>query len=132
GGLVENISYENITMTNVTPAITLTCLYQNNSASDAKQASGTQASTGEKIPVYRNIRITNLTATCPKAAGIINGLPESCISNVVFENVTITADKGFQIRNAKGIQFKNSTVTIKKGPAFVGENADVAGLPAGE
>ena len=132
GGDVENISYEDITMSNVIPAITFTCYYQNNSASDAKQSAQPQSTAGEHIPVYHNIRITNLTATCPKAAGLILGLPENCISNVVLENVNITAAKGFEIRNAKGIQFKNSSVKVAQGAAYVGENADVQGLPTGQ
>ncbi|HEX4350941.1 MAG TPA: hypothetical protein VH251_11165, partial [Verrucomicrobiae bacterium] len=91
-----------------------------------------QSTAGEHIPVYHNIRITNLTANCPKAAGLILGLPENCISNVVLENVNITAAKGFEIRNAKGIQFKNSSVKAAQGAAYVGENADIEGLSAGE
>jgi polygalacturonase len=132
GGIVENISYSDITMMNVDPAITFTCYYMNNSAKDAASApaSGeTTAPTGaERIPVYRNIRVTNLKAVCQKSAGVILGLPESCISNVVFENVRISADSGLTIRNAKGIQFKDSSVTVKSGAAFTAENADVEGL----
>ena len=136
GGLVENISYENISMTNVVPAITLTCIYEGISANDAKAPSASQAdseaSSGKRIPVYRNIRITNLTATCPKKAGVILGLPENCISNVVLENVHISADKGFEIRNARGIQFKNSSVKVSQGAQYLGEDAEVEGLTAGE
>jgi hypothetical protein len=32
------------------------------------------------------------------------------------------------IRNAKGIQFKNSTISVKAGPRFSAENAEVEGL----
>jgi polygalacturonase len=130
GGEVENISYENITMTNVVPAITFTCYYQNNSASDAKQSSAASSISGDHIPVYHDIRITNLTATCPKSAGLIQGLPASCISNVILENVHITAAKGFEIHNAKSIELKNVTVTTASGKPFILENADVSGLPA--
>jgi polygalacturonase len=132
GGIVENISCDGITMKNVNPAITFTCSYQNNSAGDAKQASGASAnssSSGGHIPVYRNIRISNLTATCPKAAGLIFGLPESCISNVVLENVNISAAKSFEIRSARGIQLKNVSVTVPGGEPFKLENAEVSGLP---
>ncbi len=129
---MENISYSDITMKNVDPAITFTCYYMNNSAKDAAPTSASPESpapnTGEKIPVYRNIRVTNLQATCQRSAGVILGLPESCVSNVVFENVTISASTGLTIRNAKGIQFKNSSVTAKKGAAFNAENAEVEGL----
>jgi len=132
GGLVEDVSYENITMSNVAPVITLTCLYQNNSAGDTNRTSaataGPAASTGSHIPLYRNIRITNLTATSPKAAGLINGLPGNCISNVVLENVHITAAKAFEIRNARGVQLKNVAVKVAAGDPFLLQNAEVSGL----
>jgi polygalacturonase len=130
GGLVEHIIYSDITMKNVNPAVTLTCLYANNSANDKTKPAvvETSAST-ENTPLYRDIQIRNVTASCVKEAGIINGLPESCITNVVFENVRITASTGFVIRNAKGIVFKNSSVTVKKGEPLILENAQVEGLP---
>jgi polygalacturonase len=132
GGLVENILCDGITMTNVNPAITLTCYYANNSAGDpaTPAAADEAAKVSERIPTYRNIRIRNLTATCPQAAGTMAGLPESCISNVVLENVNISAAKGFEIRNAKDVQLTNVTVTVTSGQPFLLENAQVAGLAA--
>ena len=133
GGVVENILCDHITMKNVNPAVTLTCVYQGTSAGDKKQSAGAQTNSvaggGGNSPVYRHIRISNLTATCPKAAGLILGLPESCITDVVFENVKISAAKSFSISNAKGVQLKNVTVTVPKGNAFKLENAEVSGLP---
>ncbi len=135
GGVVENISYSDLTMKNVDPAITFTCYYMNNSAKDAAPASASKedsaAAVSEKIPVYRDLRVTNLKATCEKSAGVILGLPESCISNVVFENVIVSAKTGLTIHNAKGIQFKNSVVMVESGPAFRAENAQVEGLKNG-
>jgi polygalacturonase len=133
GGIVENISYSDITMKNVNPAITLTCFYAYNSAGDSKQQSAPKPDVAQPVtettPVYRNIHIRNLTATCEKSAGIIRGLPESLISDVVLENVSITAaTTGLAIQNAKGIQFKNVQVANKEGPPFVVENAHVEGL----
>jgi polygalacturonase len=133
GGLVENIHYNDITMTNVNPAITLTCYYANNSAGDPKQQPAPNPSVEElitsKTPVFRDIYISNLTATCQKGAGIITGLPESEISNVVLDNVRISAVKGLKLTNAKGIRLKNVQVTTKEGPPFILENAQVKGLP---
>jgi hypothetical protein len=132
GGIVENISYSNITMSNVNPAITLTCIYQKSSAGDAKTGSDLPADpeldAPRRIPVFRNIHISNLTATCPKAAGLIQGLAENCISNVVLENVSISAAKSFEIRNAKGIQLKNVSVVVENGEPFKLDNAEVSGL----
>jgi polygalacturonase len=132
GGIVENINYSDITMKNVNPAITLTCYYMNNSSGDTTRPVGAGTNSTPTIasntPVFRNIHISNLKATCPKAAGIISGLPESLISNVVFENVQISAAKSFEIRNAKDIELKNVTVSVKAGPSFATENAQVEGL----
>jgi len=131
GGLVEDINYNNITMKNVNPAITLTCYYMNNSAGDTVQpataAGGTTNTAAEYLPAFRDIHISNVTATCPEVAGIINGLPESCISNVVLENVRITAVTGLAVRNAKGVQFKNTSVSVNTGQPFTLENAEVEG-----
>jgi len=133
GGVVENISYSDITMKNVDPAITLTCYYMYNSAGDAVQRSAPKEDAAkpvdEKTPIYRNIRIRNLTATCQRSAGTILGLPESQISDVVLENVSIAAaTTGLKVKNAKGVQFKNVQVVSKEGPPFIVENAQVEGL----
>jgi polygalacturonase len=133
GGLVQDITYQDITMSNVAPAITLTCLYQSDSSGDTNRATAaapTDAGTvpGRHIPAYRDIHIVNLTDVSPKAAGTIIGLPENCVSNVVLENVRITAAKSFDIRNARGVQLKNVSVTVAKGEPFVLQNAEVSGL----
>lgn len=129
GGLVENIVYEDIRMTNVDPAITFTSYYMANSARDPVQKAAPDSDTAEAVtagtPVFRDIHIRNLTAECQRGAGIIEGLPESVISNVVFENVSISAVSGMKIVNAKGIRFKNSSVTVERGEPFVIKNADV-------
>ena len=70
-------------------------------------------------PVFRNIYISNLTATCQKSAGVITGLPESKISNVVFENVRISSVTGLTIKNADGVQFKNVQITTEQGPPVI-------------
>jgi hypothetical protein len=130
---VENISYSDITMKNVYPAITLTSYYMSNSAGDANQKTEPTKDTAQSIvagtPIYRNIHIKNLTATSQKAAGIIIGLPESLISDVTLENVQITsATTGLKIQNAKGIQFKNVQITAQQGPPVIMDNAEVTGI----
>jgi polygalacturonase len=132
GGVVENIRFENITMKNVDPAITFTCYYMGTSKGDPVQATAPPkddaSGGGDKIPVYRNIHIKNLKATCQDSAGLIIGLPESQISDVVMEDVQITAaTTGLRIKNAKGVRMKNVKVTTTKGPPFILENAQVEG-----
>jgi len=123
GGTVENITYSDITMQDVDPAITFTCYYPR--IPDEDEARPVRAGT----PIFRNIRIFNLTATCPRSAGLIVGLPESLVSDVVLENVHITAATGLTIRNAKGVQLKNVQIETKSGTPFLTKNAEVAGLP---
>ena len=135
GGTVENISFSDITMKNVDPAITLTSYYMNNSARDPVERSAPKEDPAQPVnattPIFRNIRISNLTATCQRSAGSIIGLPESPISDVVLENVHITAaTTGLSVKNARGIRFKNVIVTNKEGPPFIVENAQVEDLKA--
>lgn len=124
GGTVENFVCEDITMKNVRGAITLTSYYPKIPATDTAQP------VTDTTPKYKNITIKNLTATSSKAAGVIVGLPESHIENVLLENVTITAEQGgLEVRHAKGVTFKNVTVTTKKGEPFEVKDAEVGGLP---
>jgi polygalacturonase len=132
GGVVENLSYSDITMKNVKPAITFTCYYMSNSAKDPVQRSAPKENAAQPVaegtPIYRNIRISNLTATCEKSAGIIIGLPESQVSDVVLENVRISAPIGLTIRNAKAIKLKNVKIETQQGQPFILDNAIVEGL----
>jgi len=127
GGLVEDISYSDITMKNVHPAISIVCYYQY-STNDKYPENDPAQPISETTPRFRNVCISNVTATCTQDAGLIVGLPESLVSNVVLDNVRITAETGLTIRDAKGIQFKNSTISVKAGPLFSAENAEVEGL----
>ena len=127
GGRVENLVYEDITMKDVVGAVTITAYYPRIPASDAAQAMT------DETPQYRNIRISNLKATSAKSAGVIVGLPESRLLDVLLENVQISAaTTGLTIRNADGVRLKNLRVTPKEGPAFLVQDAEVDGLPEGE
>jgi polygalacturonase len=134
GGVVENLSYSDITMKNVEPAITFTCYYMDNSAKDPVQRSIPKEDAAQPVaegtPIYRNIRISNLTATCERSAGIIIGLPESQISDVVLENVRISAPTGLTIRNTTAVKLKNVKIETQQGQPFILENAVVEGLEA--
>ena len=133
GGIVEDITYDGLSMTNVNPAITLTCAYHNNSAGDANPATvpaDDAARSSQKLPVFRNISVSNLKATCQRGAGKILGLPESKVSEMHLKDVEISAPTGFEIRNASGISFSNVIVKVRQGEPFLLENASVSGLPS--
>ena len=123
GGTVENFLCENITMKNVRGAITITSYYPRIPATDEAQP------VTDTTPKYRNITLRNISGNSTKSVGVIVGLPESHIENVLLENVNITAEQGgLEIRNAKGVVFKNVKVTTKKGNPFTVKDAEVTGL----
>ena len=122
GGKVENVICENISMTNVNPAITITCYYPKIPKEDAAQPMTPQT------PAFHGIKIKNLTATCPRQAGLIIGLPESPVSDVILENLKISAATGLTIRNAKGVKLESVQVSAREGQPFFTENAEVEGL----
>ncbi|HYG22969.1 MAG TPA: glycoside hydrolase family 28 protein [Verrucomicrobiae bacterium] len=129
GGRVENVTYTGIVMTNVYPALSFAGYYQNSSQLKMLENDPAQPVT-ETTPMYKNIRISNLTAYSTKSAGLIVGLPEAPIENFVLENVTIHAQTGLTIANAKGLELKNVTVNVKKGEPFTVIRSEVRGLPA--
>ena len=129
GGVIENIRYSDITMKDVDPAITLTCVYGGTSAGDAAQAAPLGGGATVDMPVFRDVHIRNVKATAQRGAGLILGLPDSMISNVILEDVEITSSTGMTIKNAKGVQLKNVKVTVQSGQQYLVENAEVEGLP---
>jgi polygalacturonase len=124
GGLVQNLTYTDITMTNVDFPIYLTSYYPKVPKEDSAQPVAPDS------PIYRNILVRNLVAHSERTAGMIVGLPEAPIVGVTFENVRVTAPTGLTIRNARGIDFTNSVIAAKHGvPVILETNAGVNGLP---
>ena len=108
GGLVENVRYTEIQMTNVANAIYLDLNYTDNNRPDFK-------GDPTKIPSIRNVLIDHVTIVNSKNAGKIVGLPESKITNITLRDVTITAEKDFVIKDADAPVFENVTREIKAG-----------------
>jgi pectin methylesterase-like acyl-CoA thioesterase len=148
GGLVENITYRNIIMNNVKIPINISSWYQDDAEDETAQPMTALT------PVFRNIRIQNVLATSPygaidiadritdffyyyyahhaylepRNAGIIAGLPESKVSDILLENVHIKADKGMRIQNAENIKFKNVKIETLTDDSVILKNAKVAEL----
>ena len=75
------------------------------------------APVAERTPVYRDFIFSNITATVQKGrrAGLIWGLPEMSVTNVLLQNVSITADKPFGIFNAQNVRLENCCLTTPDG-----------------
>ena len=70
-----------------------------------------------KTPIYRNFTFQNITATTEsgRRAGLIWGLLEVPISNIIMQNVNITADAPFGIFFSKDVQLTNCKINTKEG-----------------
>jgi hypothetical protein len=129
GGQDSTFSYSNITMTNVKYPFYITSWYDSEPYPASAQTAGTVTST---TPIWKNITFKNITVTNSTYAGIIYGLPEAYIKNVVFDNVQLAATtKGLIANFIDSLIFKNcSSITIpsSKGNAVVYYDATIAGI----
>jgi polygalacturonase len=126
GGLVQNLTYSNITMTNVQNPVYITSYYP---TLPTDPRTDTAQAVTATTPQWQNITLQNLTSTGSPNAGILWGLPEAKISNVTFDNVSIQATKGMEIYHATGISFINgSKVTVTTAPAVQTNDATVTGI----
>ena len=125
GGFVHGLSYFNLRMTNVGCPILIYASYMakereyrnlNNLTAEIA-ASYPAATVAERTPIYRDIIFSNITATAQsgRRAGLIWGLPEMAITNVLLHNVHITADKPFGIYNAQDVRLVNSEIRTPGG-----------------
>jgi polygalacturonase len=119
GGLVQNLQYLDITMTNVAYPITIYSYYNTigtpNSITPSIVSVQPVSPVSSLTPIWQNILISNLTVTATTGLnidGIIWGRTEMLVSNVTLYDVNITAPTNtFDIYNAQGIQIINSQLT---------------------
>ncbi len=127
GGLVENVTYADLTMKNVGVAIGITSYYANTTIDSALAEDKAQPVT-DTTPQWRNITVRNLTATAGRTrAGLIAGLPEMPAGNITLDNVSIEAPTGLRVANTKGIILKNVHITAASGPDVIADGS-VQGL----
>ena len=125
GGLVQNLTYRNLTMQNVRIPILIYAAYnaKDRQYRDLQKITPEIAATypsaplEEKTPIFRNITFQNINATVEKGkrAGLIWGLPEAAVSNVLLQNVNIKADNLFGIFFTQNIRIENCNIVTGEG-----------------
>ncbi len=125
GGLVRNLSYYNLHMANVEFPILIYASYMATNRNyralqkltPATAATYPSAPIGARTPFYRDITFSNITATVAPGnrAGLIWGLPEAAVTNVVLDHVTITADKPFGIFDAQNVRLVDTKIVTPEG-----------------
>ncbi len=114
GNDVGNFVFRDITMKDVKTAILISEYYPKvmPPANEAPQP------VGRLTPRFHDIVLENVTATGSKTAGVIVGLPESPVKNVVLNNVKLSAEQGLTIGNAE-VTGKDVVVTTVKGEPII-------------
>ena len=125
GGLVENLVYENLRMTDVGFPILIYGAYlakerefrDLNHLTPEIVARYPMQPMGERTPVFRHIIFRNITATASpgRRAGLIWGLPEAPANDIHLQDVSIKADLPFGIYNAENVRCENCTITTPAG-----------------
>jgi hypothetical protein len=118
GGIVQNLSYLNIGMTNVDFPITIYSYYNSvgtpGSITPAIAASQTVIPYPTNNPVYRNITFSNIVATAVSGfpAGIIWARPEMPATNITFIRCNLSASESFDVYSARGVRFVDPQINV--------------------
>ena len=114
GGVVQNLSYFNIGMTNIQTAPILIYSYYNTfgtptsaGITPAVAAATTVATVTSQTPIWRNIVISNVTATA-NHSGMIWARTELPATNIMLVKLNISAPDNFDLYNVKGLQLVDS------------------------
>lgn len=124
GGIVQNMAYYNIGMTNIRYAPILIYSYYNTYGNPSDSgitpavAAGTAVATASSsTPVWRNIVISNVTATAAQP-GMIWARSELPATNIILEKLSITAtdssagNGSFALYNVSGVQVIDSQIKV--------------------
>ncbi len=125
GGLLQRLSYRDLCMTNVGCPILIYAAYMAtnreyralHSLTPAIAATYPRREVTEKTPIYRDILFSNVTAIAQpgRRAGLIWGLPEMAVTNVLLQQVTLTADKSLGIYYAQNVRMVDSHIRTPTG-----------------
>lgn len=124
GGVVENIHINKIYMTNIpTDAIRFTMAYQGNAPTEAEMAAlsaGTEfkGEKDEKIPTFKNFRISDIRIHGARTALNIIGIPGPFMKDISIKNMLATTTKGVECASAQDIVLENIQFIVSQGPTI--------------
>jgi polygalacturonase len=119
GGEVHNVTYSNCTITNIVKYPIYLTHYYSNGTTPPSQTDPAQPITST-TPNYHDIYLKNVTVTNCAYAGLIVGVPEQPMKNIIFQNVNISAKKGLELRNAT-LYADTTLITVTTKPRIIYE-----------
>ena len=111
GGTVEDIVYRNITFDNM-----LYCIVFNMRWGTSDWPGGQYPP--EAVPVFRQITVRDVTGS-GRSAGLLQGLEDSPLREIRFDNVRIDATTGMRVRNAQDIDLSGLAIHVTEGEPFI-------------
>ena len=109
GGVVENITYRDMTLHETRQAFEFNLEWR---------MVPPIALPAKVLPVVRNVKIINVSGDVD-SVGIIHGLADSPIQDIHFDNCKITAQKGFRLEHARGVDLAGLKLDVKTGEAIM-------------
>jgi polygalacturonase len=123
GNDISDLTFKDITMDDVRTSILISEYYPKVMPEGEVAAEPVQRLT----PHFHNIRIENVKSINSDWAGVIVGLPESPVVDIVLTNVDISAKKGFQVGYAT-VDMEHVSITSEDGkPLTLGPQGKVTG-----
>jgi exo-poly-alpha-galacturonosidase len=105
GGVVENITYKDLTLHNTRQAFEM---------NEEWRMVGPRLPDSNPLPQIRNVKIINVSGDV-QSVGTIHGLPGAPIQGIVFENCHITATRGFRLDHARDVNMTGLTIAVTQG-----------------
>ena len=127
GGLVQNVSYSHITMTNVATPIAITSFYENgNDNFPTDPTAVTAATINSTTPLWKNINFNGITATGASQDGLIygepltgSGAPSTNFNGLSLSNINISGYKGLGVYYVQNLQLgAGNTLVAQSGPGL--------------
>ncbi|MFB0516734.1 MAG: glycoside hydrolase family 28 protein [Candidatus Neomarinimicrobiota bacterium] len=126
GGIVENIFIRDIYMKAIpTEAIRFNMYYDSqppipelNSDKLLVYKERPEVAVSEETPSFRNIHIENITCRGADRAILLQGLPEMAISDIVLNNIVISAKNGLVCVDADGVSLNNVKIMSEETPVM--------------
>jgi polygalacturonase len=113
GGVVEDITYENIELHDTRQAVEFNMAWR---------MVGPVQPPAKVLPVVRNVKLINITGTCG-SLGSIAGLADSPIQGVKFVNVKLTAQRPLTVEYIRDLDTTGLTAAGIDGPVVVRRDA---------
>ncbi|HET9869559.1 MAG TPA: glycosyl hydrolase family 28 protein [bacterium] len=119
GGVVSDVTYSNLTLSNI--LVNPILMYSYYPKVPSSPATDTGSTANSTTPYWRNIKFQNVTAsqaaTGTANVGILWGLPQAPVSDVSFDACTLTGAKIMQVFNTQGVTFNCNCLINGKAPS---------------